>query len=110
MKTTLTLLIATLIFVGTPMLASASGKGHHDDGPRYYKSWDKGHHDQRHDDRYDHKRKLRLKHELRETRRELYQVKRQIRHDHRHDRYHQHYYAGSGLIIGIPNVVLRFGW
>ena len=117
MKTTLALLIAGLIFLATPMLASADGR--HENRQNHYKGWVKN---DRHDhnyqsnrngyrwgNRYEQKRnhqvKRLLKRDLRETRHELRQVKRQIRHNRQRP-----YYAQSGVVIGIPHLVFQFGW
>jgi hypothetical protein len=114
MKTTLTLLIAGLLFLTTPLIASAQGD-RYNDGPRHTKGWVSDRHDRGHYYDYrghrgvqQHQRnKKHLRNELRETRRELRQVKRQIRHKRG---YQRPYYARPGVVIGIPNVVFRFDW
>ena len=131
MKTTLALLIAGLIFLATPMLATADGR-HGDDRQNHYTGWVKndrhnhGDHHERHDQRrnhrydnrrdhsyqqkHDHRAKKHLRRELRETRQELRQVKRQIRHN-----YHRPYYVYSfppqpAIIFGLPHLVFQFDW
>ena len=123
MKTTLTLLIAGLIFLATPMLATAEGR-HGDDRQNHYKGWVKNdrhnqrpHYnrsDYRHDYRYDQKRNHRVKkhpgQKLRETRQELRQVKRQIRHDHRRPYYVRSHHVKPAVLLGIPHLVFQFDW
>lgn len=136
MKTTLTLLIAGLIFLVTPMVASADGR-HHDGGEKHYQGWVKSdrydhrhyydRHDQRRNHRYDNRRdhrynqrrnqhaKKQLRRELRETRQELRQVKRQIRHKHRRPHYVHSggthpYRANPAVVIGLPHLVFQFDW
>lgn len=139
MKTTLALLIAGLIFLATPMLASADGK-RHDSMQNHYKGWvkndrydhryDYDRHDQRRNHRYDNRRahrydqrsdhrydkrrdrpaKKHLRQELRETRQEMHQVKRQIRHNKRRPYYARTHYTNPAVIIGLPHVVLQFDW
>jgi len=114
MKTTLSLLIAGLIFLATPMLASAHGV--QNDKQSHHKQWvkndrhEKGSHysyQQKH--RYDQKRnyraKIHLKKELRKTRHELHQVKRQIKHNRQRP-----YYAQPVVVLGVPHLVFQFGW
>jgi len=131
MKTTLALLIAGLIFLATPMLASAD-RGDHHDRQKYDRGWvqgDRHNYNQyyrqkynRHDQRYNHyynqrnghkqnhRGKRYLKRELRETRRELRQTKRQIRHNHRRPYYARRYYSNPAVVIGIPHLVFQFDW
>ncbi len=127
MKTTLTLLIAGLIFLATPMLASAD-KGHRDNHQQYDRGWVQGdrrnynhhynHYDHRrshrYEQRYNHKRnhqvKRLLKRELRETRQELRQVKRQRRHNHQRPHYARSNYSNPAVIIGVPHLVFQFDW
>ncbi|RKX26683.1 MAG: hypothetical protein DRP47_07800 [Candidatus Zixiibacteriota bacterium] len=118
MKTTLALLIAGLIFLATPMLASANGN-HHNNKQNQYKDWvksDRGDHrslynryGDRHNHRYEqkckHHAKNHLRQELRETRHELHQVRRQARHNYRHP-----YYVSSAVLIGLPHVVFELLW
>ncbi|MEA3361884.1 MAG: hypothetical protein U9Q61_01200 [Thermodesulfobacteriota bacterium] len=131
MKTTLTLLIAGLIFLATPMLASAD-RGDHHDRQKYDRGWFQGdrhtynqhysqsynRHDQRRDHYYkqrnDHKQnprvKTHLKRKLRETRQDLRQIKRQIRHNHRRPYYAKRHYSNPAVVIGIPHLVFQFDW
>ncbi len=126
MKTSLTLLIAGLIFLATPMLASAN-RWHNDDHQKCDQRWVQGdrhtygqhyrqnynRHDQRRHHYYkqrngykqNHRVKTSLKRELRETRHELRQIKRQIRRNHRRP-----YYSNPAVVIGIPHLVFQFGW
>ncbi len=99
MKTTLALLITTLVFLTIPLSASAHGK-QHAEGSRHYRSWNKDHHNHR----YDRPVKKHLSRELRVTRQELRHVKRQVRHDSRY----RSYYPKAGVVIGIPHIVFRF--
>ncbi|SEA38744.1 hypothetical protein SAMN05660420_01960 [Desulfuromusa kysingii] len=109
MKTTLALLIAGLIFLATPMLASADNSHNH----KQYQS--KQSHQQRqvsqyaHNNRYHQNRNLRasqhLKKELRETRQQLRQVKRQKQQQHQRP-----HYAKSVVLIGVPNLLFHFDW
>ena len=140
MKTTLALLIAGLIFLVTPMLASADDGRRHDGIQNHYKGWVKSdrydhrqqydrydqrrnHHydnrrdhryDQRSDHRYDKRRdrraKTHIRRELRETRQELRQVKRQIRHNHRRPYYARPHHLNPAVVIGLPHVVFQFDW
>ena len=118
MKTILTLLFATLLLVSTPLWASAHGRGH-DDGPRHDRDWVKDDHRHGHgyrgyrsDVRHERRAKHDLRWELRETRRELRHVQRKIRHNkyerRDHKPYRRHYYSRSGVLIGLPHVILRF--
>ncbi|WP_321368080.1 hypothetical protein [uncultured Desulfuromusa sp.] len=117
MKTTLALLVAGLICVATPMLASADGR--HDHGQHYSKEWvnrnqhshhaqyeHNNHHWRNH---YNQKRsyqtKNHLRKELRKTRHELNQVKRQSTHNRQRT-----YYAKPAVVIGIPHLVFQFDW
>ncbi len=127
MKTTLTLLIAGLIFLATPLLASAD-RGEHRDHKQCDRGWVQGdrynhnHHFARYDQRrghryeqrYNHQRNHRIKRhlrrELRETRQELRQVKRQIRHNQRRYYYARPYYSNPAVIIGVPHLVFQFDW
>ena len=123
MKTTLALLIAGLIFLTTPLLASADGR-HNDRERNHYKGWVKqDQHDQRshnnryenrRDHRYDQKRNHRVKNhlrrELRETRQELRQIKRQKKHNQRRPYYARPYRANPSVILGFPHVVFQFDW
>jgi len=118
MKTTLALLIAGLIFLVTPMLASANGT-RHDNRQNQYKGWvnnDRGDHrphynryndrrNYRYEQRRHHPVKNHLRRELRETRQELRQVKRQIKHNYRRP-----HYVNPAVLIGLPHVVFRLGW
>ena len=118
MKTILTLLFATLLLVSTPLFASAHGR---DDrgGQRHAQGWVKDTHRHGHaqrsyrgDLRHDRRVKHQLRAELRETRRELRHVQRRIhhkKHARRHYKpYRRHYYSNSGVLIGLPHVILRF--
>ena len=121
MKTTLALLTAGLIFLATPMLASADGR--QNAGERnHYKGWvkhdqyDQRRHNYQRDHRYDqtrnHRVKKQLKREIRETRQELRQVKRQIKRNQRrpYPYYVRPYYAEPTIVIGLPHVVFQFDW
>jgi len=117
MKTTLALLIAGLIFLATPMLASADGR--HDERRNQYKGWAQNdRHDYKYqndrrgyrwENRYDNRRNHQVKNhhrkELRQTRQELHQVKRQIKHNRQRS-----YYAKPVVVIGVPHLVFQFGW
>ncbi|MCD6581343.1 MAG: hypothetical protein J7K90_06035 [Desulfuromusa sp.] len=131
MKTTLALLIAGLIFLATPMVASADGR-RHDGIQNHYKGWVKNdrhdyrhhndsfdhrrdyRHDRRHNHRYDqrrdHRARKHLRRELRQTRQELRQVKRQIRHNNRRPYYARPYYSDPAVVIGFPHIVFQFDW
>lgn len=108
MKTTLAFLTAGLIFLAIPMLASAD-RGHYGDHPKYGQGWDQGdrytynqqyrRHDQR---KYSQKHNHRVK---KAQVREMRQVKRSTGHNHRRT-----YYAKPAILIGIPPLVLLFGW
>jgi hypothetical protein len=110
MKTTLTILIAGLIFLMVPVIASAHGD-HDRDRHKSYKVYvDKDHGHQKHQNwkktaKKQHRQKKHLKRELREIRRDK-------RHDRRHDRrhYRRGHYAYSDVMVGFPHVVFRFGW
>ena len=114
MKTTLAFLTAGLIFLAIPMLASAD-RGHHDDHPKYGQGWDQAdrytynqqyrRHDQRKVQRYSQKHNHRVKRPFGWEVREMRQVKRSTRHNHRRT-----YYAKPAILIGIPPLVLLFGW
>ncbi|MCK4502001.1 MAG: hypothetical protein KAU22_03135 [Desulfuromonadales bacterium] len=125
MKTTLTLLIAGLIFLAVPMLASAEGR-RHDSGQNHYNSWvksdrhDQGQHydrhDRRHNQRYERKQNRRtqkhLRRELRETRQELRQIKRQARHSQRHP-YHVQLPPiphPAAILLGLPHLAFHLDW
>jgi len=110
MKTTLALLIAGLIFLATPMLASAHGP--QNNMQSHYRGWVKndrdnhGSYEHRRGQKRNYRAKNRLKKELRETRRELHQVKRQIRHNRQRP-----YYAGRPVVVlGVPHLVFQFDW
>ncbi len=118
MKTTLALLITGLIFLATPMLASAD-RGHRDSRQNHYNEWVKNdryeqrshynnHHYQR-DYRYKQRAnrhvKTPLRRELRKTRRELHQIKQQIRRNRQRS-----YYAQPAVVIGLPHLVFQFDW
>ena len=122
MKTTLVLLVTVLVFLATPMLATAGGRhqqqeqNYHSgrvnmerhDQRRHY------HYDNRRDDRYDQKRdhrvKRHLRQELRETRQELRQTKRQIKHNHRRPYYVRSFPPNPAVIFSLPHLVFQFGW
>jgi hypothetical protein len=114
MKTTLALLIAGLVFLATPMLASAHGT--HNDKQSHSKGWvkndchDKGSHysyQQKHhyNQKRNHMAKNHLRKELCNTRHELHQVKRQIRHNRQRP-----HYAKPVVVLGVPHVVFQFDW
>ena len=123
MKTTLALLIAGLIFLATPMLATADGR-RGDDRQNHYKGWVKyDRHDQRqhydrsdyrHDNRYEKKRNHRpqkhLRRELRETRQELRQAKRQIKRNHHRPYYVHSQRVNPAVLLGLPHLVFQFDW
>lgn len=123
MKTTLALLIAGLIFLATPILASADGK-RHDGIQNYYKGWVKSdrhdhryqydRHDNRRNHRYEQKHdrhaKKHLQRELRENQQELRQIKKQIRRNNRRPYYARPYYTNPAVIIGLPHIVFQFDW
>ncbi|MCD6187730.1 MAG: hypothetical protein J7K09_06140 [Desulfuromusa sp.] len=111
MKTTLAFLTAGLIFLATPILASAD-RGYRDDHPKYGQGWDQSdrytynqhyrRHDQRKVQRYGQKHNHRIK---KSQVREMRQVKRSTGHNHR-----RIYYAKPAILIGIPPLVLLFDW
>ena len=111
MKTTLAFLTAGLIFLAIPMLASAD-RGHHGDHSKYGQGWDQGdrytynqqyhRHDQRKVQRYSQKHHHRVK---KSQVREMRQVKRSTGYNHRRT-----YYVKPAILIGIPPLVLLFGW
>ena len=131
MKTTLALLIAGLLFLATPMLASADSR-HYGNGQNHYKGWVKSdRHDQRsyydrhnqrrpyhydtrrdhrHDQKRDHRAKKQLRQKLRETRQELRQAKRQNRHNDRRPYSTRPYYKNPAVVIGLPHLVFQFDW
>lgn len=113
MKTTLALLIAGLLCLATPMLASAD-RGHNhrqNDSHGWVKQHQHNAHAQynRNHRHYNNKRnvqvKRHLKKELRRTRQELHQVKRQIKHQRQRT-----YHAQPAVVIGIPHLVFQFDW
>lgn len=108
MKTTLTMIIAAVIFLTTPLMASAHEKGH-DRGEHSHKTWMAERH--QHDgvnSVYKHQReKQHLRKELRETRRDLHRVERRVRYVRNHN---QPYYINPAVVVGLPHVVLRFDW
>ncbi len=120
MKTTLTILVAGLIFVMVPVMASAHGDHDRDRHGSYKVYVEKDHHHQHKNwkkaAKRQHNQKKSLKRELRETRRDLRQAKRELRrekrHDRRHDRryYHRDRYVYSGAVVGFPHVVFKFDW
>lgn len=114
MKTTLALLMTGLIFLATPMLASAHGN-HHDNGKpqskcqvnndRHPNKAHYAHHDDRRNQNH-HRHELReTRHELRETRQDLRQAKRQIRYSHPRP-----HHVPPAVLIGIPHLVFQFDW
>ncbi len=103
MKTTVTVLIAGLLFLAMPMVAAAhDGYGDnrqvHDQG-RFH-----GHKDDR---RGQHHNVHKARQPQRDVRRDLRYVKRQIRHDRRH---YRSPYVASGVVVGLPHIVFRFDW
>ncbi|MEE4254124.1 MAG: hypothetical protein V2I50_08830 [Desulfuromusa sp.] len=117
MKTTLAILIAGLIFLATPMLASAHGvqsekQSHHKQwvkNDRYNHNSHYDHNGYRWQNRYEtkrnHQKKNHLRKELRKTRHELHQVKRQIKHNRQRP-----HYAKPVVVLGVPHLVFQFGW
>lgn len=121
MKTTLALLIAGLIFLATPMLASADGR-HHDNGQNHdqrevkHNRYNDGGHYKRYDQKRDHQNanrhgyraKRHPRRELRVTRHELRQAKRHIRYSHRRPYYTRPFYPNPAIIIGLPHLLFLF--
>ncbi len=122
MKTRLTLLMAGLIFLATPMLATADGRcgderqhhykgrvkhGRHEHRPDYGRTDYRPHH--RYDQRRHYRAKRQLKRELRRTRQQLHRVKRQIRHTHRRLHYARHH-VKPVVLPGLPHLVFHFNW
>ncbi|NOQ51474.1 MAG: hypothetical protein GQ578_04585 [Desulfuromonadaceae bacterium] len=125
MKATLTILIAGLIFLATPILATAHDTGrHHDRGVKEVKTWSKDRygtrHDYRHPSRHDRRAKKRLQHKVREQRRDIRQLKRQInRYERRRDARRPHYAKPvvvrpvpfrSAMFLGFPHLVFNIDW
>lgn len=109
MKTTLTVLIATLCLLTTPLLAAA-----HDDSPRkqsserYSKSRDHDRHEQRHDYR-DHRANYRFDRRMEKPYRN-YSPQRYAhsRRELRHQR--PVYVSAPAVIFGVPQIVFRLDW
>lgn len=117
MKMTLTILMASLIFLIVPVMASAAGDHGRDHHGSYKAYAEKNHRQQKHHTlkkvtKRQHQQKKYLKRELHQTRHDLRQTKRDLRRERRHDRHYNHhpYYVQSGLVLGFPHVVFRFGW
>jgi hypothetical protein len=113
MKTTLIILMASVIFLIAPVMASAAGNHGRDNRDSYKVYTEKNYGQHKHKDwkkvtKQQAKQKNHLKRELRQTRHELRQTKRELRHEKRYDR--RPAYVQSGLILGLPHVVFRFGW
>ncbi len=115
MKTLLAFLIAGMVFLVVPVLASADRGGH--DSRRKY---DQGqmqrnrhnfnqynrHYNPRYGQKCNHRGKRNLRWKPRETRHDRYWAKRHIRHNRRHT-----YYVGQPVVlIGIPPLVFLFDW
>ncbi len=125
MKATLAILIAGLIFLATPMPATAHDTGrHHDRGVKEVKTWSKDRHGTRHDyrhpSRYDQRAEKHLRHRVREQRRDIRQLKRQVnRYEDRRDA-RRPYYAKpvvvrpapfrSAMFLGFPHLVFNIDW
>lgn len=112
MKKTLAILITGLIFLATPMLATAHGGDHHNDGPRQTKGWVKDRHDS---DHYRNDRNYKWEHR---AKRQYIKNQRNHRQDRRHyvrNSYRPRYaqpsvYVNPALLLGIPRVVFHFDW
>lgn len=115
MKTTFTVIIATLIFLGTPLLAAA-----HDSGTQRSRQqqttheWvqQKDNHGyQLQGNNWHHRQPVRhqVKQGLRQTRHEVRYVKQAVR---RYDPPRRPYYVYNPppVVIGLPHVVFSFGW
>ncbi len=119
MKTTLAILITGLIFLATPMLATAHGGDRHKDGPRQTKGWVKDRHDSDHyrhnrDHKWERRAKRHFKKHKREHRRERQHYARK-HHRPAYESRHRAYaksgvYVNPGLLLGIPRVVFHFDW
>ena len=123
MKTTLAILITGLIFLATPMLATAHGGDRHHDGPKQkqYKSWVKK-------DRHDHQayrndrlqdrinkleRKLdRQRHAKKHFKQRAKQQRRELQHNRRHlaKRHYRSQLHSSAVVYGFPNLVFHIDW
>ena len=117
MKILLAFLIAGMVFLVTPVSASADRGGRHNSRQKYdqwqvqrdhnYKQQHNQynrHHNQGYDQKYNHRGKRDLRWKPRGTRCNLYRVKRQIGHNHRHTYYvHQ-----PAVLFGIPPLVFLF--
>lgn len=113
MKTTLALLVAGLIFLATPVLATAYGGDRHDANQRQTKGWtqerqqtDHYRQDRRHHDQWEKRAKQQLKKDIRKHRRER-------QHFARH---HQPHYAkpvvyrNPAVVLGFPQLVFHIDW
>lgn len=119
MKTLLAFLIAGMVFLVTPGLASADRGGH--DSRQKYDQWQvqrdrnynqqhnqyNHHYNQGYDQRYNHRGGKRdWRWNPRKTRHDLYRVKRHRGHNH-----HQtNYISQPVVLIGMPPLVFLFNW
>ena len=139
MKKSLILILTAIAFLAVPVLASADyrrsgedthsswSKGDHQqrnyrDSDQHRKNYDKR--DTRKQDprdiRYARQNKE-LKKELRQTQWQLKKIRQAAKHqaqrDYRHDRYGRpvivqqpRYYTAAPVVIGVPRIVISFGW
>lgn len=107
MKSTLAILIAGLIFLATPLLATAHGGDRYEDGSRHTKGWVKDRHDNDYY-RYDRSDKW----EQRQAKKHFKQhVRKHRRSERRHfARHHQPRYVEPAVVFGVPRIVFRIDW
>jgi len=109
MKTTLTILIAGLLLMATPMLSLAQGSEHRDHSGRHNNGWS----DNRHGDhqyrgsRFERHRDHRMHHRMHH--RDRYPRRHQV-FFRPAPRYQRYVYARAPLILSPPQIVFHFGW
>ncbi len=108
MRKALVTLVATLVVMTTPMLATANNDGRRGDGARYDKGWVI--------DRHDHGRRYGHDHDRKWERREIKHLKkhaREHRREHRREASHSRHcydHVNAVKVIRAPQVVFRIGW
>lgn len=106
MKTASALLIAALLLLTTPILATAHDGDRHTGGEKYYKSWVKDRHEA---DHYRHNQKHKWE---RRAKNHFKQHRREHRRDHRYIAryYNRPYYAKPAVVYGFPQIVFHVDW
>ena len=122
MKMTLTLLIAGLIFLATPMLASAEGRRESKDHryhkesvkyDRYEKNSYFNRHDYRYNQRHRHPARNNQMKQFRHVPSKPQQVLRKSRQKHqRPNNLHAYHTVAKqpAIIVGLPHILFKLGW